>query len=412
MASNPIKVQIISPCLTTQADSAYSTRMRARAMHSAGMNVEVFAYPDSYPNHVGELGVDYCGLKAEVSMDAVRRAEVQRRRWGTYWQFIGEPYMIMHAGCMRAVKRQCDIVYIADVEPWVTLLLCMRLALQRYPLPLTGQTPGFYMGYLKIPPLLRTKIRFGLNFHTVPFLPRFMELLGTSRHILSTLKLDKYPRAHVLPEGHENHLGIKTIQEARAALNLPLNVRMVLLFGMAGSGKGAEILLRALEVVPPDIMICIVGKTGGVYEASWGDVTKLRQAGWGDDRLRIVERFVSEEEMQNYYAACDAVVIPYKWPFPGTSTHLRRASEHGKAVIACDQFHIGERVRDYGLGLTFKPENVESLAAALREFAGKPDSWFVEIIEHSMRLLKDESWERVGQMHRELFETVLARRNQ
>ena len=61
------------------------------------------------------------------------------------------------------------------------------------------------------------------------------------------------------------------------------------------------------------------------------------------------------------------------------------------------------------MGLTFRTENVDSLAVALREFAGKPESWFAEIAEHSRRLLEDESWEKVGQLYRELLETMWAR---
>ena len=408
MAADPIKVQIISPCLTFQADAPYSTRMRALAMRSAGLDVEVFAYPKTYPAHVGDLGVAYSSFLEETAAGAAQNAEALKQRWGNYWQFIGEPYHVMRAGCARALTRHCDIVYIADVEPWVTLLLCLRLAREKYPLPLVGQTPGHYLGFLKAP-MLRTKIRYGLNYYATRHLPRFMDVLGTSKAILSTLKIDQHSHAHVLPEGHENHLGSLTTQAARAKLGLPCAVRMVLLFGVAGSGKGADILLRALEKMTPEVMVCIVGKTGGVYEASWGDVSKLRQAGWDESKLRIVDRFVTEEEIQNYYAACDAVVIPYRRPFAGTSTHLRRASEHGKAILACDQYHIGERVREYALGLTFRTEDADSLARSLHEFAGKPDNWFAEIAEHSQRLLADESWERVGVLYRALFEKVLQR---
>jgi len=406
MESRQIKVQIISPCLTSAADAPYSTRMRARAMQAAGLDVEVFAYPDVYPEHAGDLGVNYSGIHAEVSEDSYRRAQTRSRRWGAYWGLIFEPYLVMNAGCRRALKRKCDIVYIADVEPWVTLIFCLQLKMQQYPLPIAGQTPGQYMGFMKVP-LLRTKVRYGLNYFASRFLPHFMDLLGTSRHILSTLKIDKSPRAHVMLEGHENRIGWRTVSEARAILGLPTDVRMILLFGVAGRGKGADILIRALENVPPDIMVCIVGKTGGLYESSWGDVSKLRQAGWCENRLRIVDRFVTEEEMQNYYAACNAVVIPYRAPFVGTSTHLRRASEHGKAIIACDQYHMGGCVREYGLGLTFDPDSSASLAEKLLVFKDKPQSWFDQILINSQHLLAEESWERIGVKYRDLFDEMM-----
>lgn len=406
MANKPIKVQIISPGLTFQADAPYSTRMRARAMKSAGMDVEVFARPDRYPDTVDELGVPYCGLTRAVSARLLRFAEYLQRRLGTLWQFTGEPYMVMQTGCQRALKRHCDLVYIADVEPWVSIFLFLQLLLTRFRLPIAGLIPGNYHCYQKAP-LFRTKLRYFLNYHAARILPRFIDVIGTSKHILSTLHMDWSAHAHVVPEGHENHLGKQSKTAARFHLTLPPNIRMVLLFGVAGKGKGADILFHALESVPPTFMVCIVGKTGGIYEPSWGSTERLQSMGW-TDYLHIVSRHVTEEEIQNYYAACDAVVIPYMRGFAGTSTHLRRASEHGKAILACDQYHIGERVHEYGLGLTFETENADSLADCLRRFAHMPESWFDRIRINSQRLLSYESWEKVGAKYSLLFKSMLA----
>jgi glycosyltransferase involved in cell wall biosynthesis len=406
MAVQPIKVEVISPCMTFTADAPYSTRMRAHAMCHAGLDVEVMAFPDTYPTHAGDLGVPYVGMKAVVGEDAYQRCLCHHRKWGAYWQFIGEPYRVMEAGCRRALERGCDLVYIADVEPWVTLPFCVSQAMKRFPLPLTGQVPGQYMGFMKAS-FLRTKIRFGLNYYAVRFLPRFMDIMTTTRQVLETLKIGGHPRSHVLPEGHETLLGAYLKEEARSHLGLPLDKRMILLFGVAGSGKGADILFHALETVPPEFVVCVVGKTGGVYEASWGDVSRLREVGWTEDRLRIVDRFVTEEEMQAYYAACDAVVIPYRWPFAGTSTHLRRASEHGKAIIACDQYHIGERVKKYDLGLVFTTGDAKSLAHQLRSFMSMPPCWFDNIMIKSLQLRTAESWENVGIKYHELFRSIV-----
>ena len=185
---------------------------------------------------------------------------------------------------------------------------------------------------------------------------------------------------------------------------------MILLFGVASKGKGPDLLLRALKQVPPTFLVYLVGRTGGVYDPVWGDLRELQGTGW-EGRVHMVGRHVSDDEMHNYYAACDAVVIPYRYGTTGTVTHLRRAIEYGKAVIGCDQFHIGERVREHGLGLVFKTEDVESLAASLREFAGKDQPWFDQCRDNGRPLVRDESWEAVGRMYRELFERMLARRS-
>ena len=406
--SPPLKIEIISPTLAHQADSPYSTRMRARAIQATGCDVEVFAFPDVYPPAVGELGVRYCGISRVKSARSMRWMAALRKKLGNYWRFIFEPYFTMRAGFARAAKRGCAMVFIADVEPWISFLLFAELWLRRYPVPIVGQIPGNYDA--PIAARLTARVRCFLNHRFSTVLPKFIDVVGTSKHILATLFIDKSGRAVVVPEGHESRMGTRSTAEARARLKLPPTDRILLLFGVASKAKGADILFEALEKIPANFTVCIVGMTGDVYEDSWGSTERLQKAGW-TEKLHIVSRFVTEDEMQDYYAACDAVVIPYKKGFAGTSTHLRRASEYGKAIVGCDQYHIGDQVRKYDLGLVFKTDDADALAESLRRFAAMSAADFEQIKTRSYRLLEDESWANVGKMYRKLFESILARRS-
>jgi glycosyltransferase involved in cell wall biosynthesis len=177
-----------------------------------------------------------------------------------------------------------------------------------------------------------------------------------------------------------------------------------LLLGVASRAKGADLLFQAMEQMPPSFMLCVVGQTGGVYESTWGDLTRLREKGWGD-LIRIDDRYVTEDELMDYYAASDAVVIPYRKGFATSSTHLRHASEYGKAIIACDQFLIGELVRKYELGLLFEPENVQSLAASLVRFSEETQEWFAKIEKNSAMINSHLAWKQCGFAYATLFET-------
>jgi glycosyltransferase involved in cell wall biosynthesis len=301
-----------------------------------------------------------------------------------------------------------DACFIADVEPWLTFLILWYCRLTRVHLPLAGMIPGNYVSMLtdwSLP--LRTRIRNFLNYHLSRWIPGRMHVVGTSRQILETLGMADSPYARVVPEGHENLIGKRSQVSARSALGIPMGTRMLLLFGVASKAKGADLLFRAMEYVPPDFLVYVVGETGGVYLPSWGDVETLQQRGWSG-KLKVISHFVSEDMMQDLYAACDAVVIPYRHGFAGTSTSLRRASEYGKVILACDQHHIGARVRERNLGLTFQTEDAMSLAATLREFVRQPEQWFKEVAERSRQLLQDESWEQVGLMYRDMFESIWA----
>ena len=152
-------------------------------------------------------------------------------------------------------------------------------------------------------------------------------------------------------------------------------------------------------------MVCIVGQTGGVYEPSWGPVDVVKREGWGD-RLQVVSRFVSDQEMAEYFAACDGVVIPYRYGHATTSSNLRMASEYGKVVIASDQYLIGEQVKTNGLGLLFPPEDVDAMRACILEFMIRPDSWFEAVRANSRELVSRESWASVGRLYADLFQDV------
>lgn len=229
-----------------------------------------------------------------------------------------------------------------------------------------------------------------------------MHVLCNSRYVAEVMRLPATRFVHVVPEGYETRTNVRSQSDARNALGLPQDKRMLLLFGVASRAKGSDLLLEALEGLPPDFRVYIVGRTGGVYERSWGDTQKLEQNGWRGN-LHIVSRYVSESEMDDYYAACDAVVVPYRRGFATSSTHLRMATEVGKPIIASNQYLLGELVRNYRLGLVFEPDSVLNLRCCLAEFSGKQESWFDEIRVNSARLVADQSWRVVGERYRELF---------
>ncbi len=402
-----LRVLFCSPALSFQADSPYSTRFRARGMAAAGLDVTVFGLHEAFPLVEPNLGLPYRSLAGMVKPTTARRLTWWHSHGGNVFRFLVEPLLMMIGAARFAVRERMDICFIADAEPCVATAFLLWARVVRLGIPLACYIP---MNYGNWPATkgntLRTRLRNLINYRLSRYLPRFMHVIATSRQVLTELGMSGMARTCVVPEGHEDLSGIRSKTSARAALELPLEPRMVLLFGVASHVKGADLLFKALEQVPPEFLVCVVGKTGDVYLPSWGDTSRLSRNGWGD-RIRQVSRFVSATEMQDYYAACDAVVIPYRQGFAGTSGTLRTASEYGKAIIACDQHFIGERVRQWQLGLTFRTEDVQSMAAALRKFAAKPDSWFTEIAERSRSLVKVESWEAGGRMYRQLFEDMV-----
>jgi glycosyltransferase involved in cell wall biosynthesis len=112
--------------------------------------------------------------------------------------------------------------------------------------------------------------------------------------------------------------------------------------------------------------------------------------------------------MCDFFTATDAVILPYRWGFVSTSGNFRLAMEFRRAVIAADQFFIGEMVRTRELGLLFPPEDVAAMRQHLVEFGRKPQTWFDQVAENERQLTHDQAWSVSGRNYRLLFEQLLA----
>jgi glycosyltransferase involved in cell wall biosynthesis len=400
-----MNVVFCSPGLTFQMDAPHSTRQRANAMAAHGLQVSVVGFPPTFPADLGPCNFTYVSVLASQHPARQQRWLRWKQRLGPYWSHLIEPYLVKRAAFRHARKTNADVQYVSHVEPWLFLFLAWRNHTAAHRIPTVAMIPTIFS--LTAGRSLSAKIRGWLNQAAAKWLPRYCEVICDNIHIPRLLGIAQYSTVHIIPEGHENLPVIPSQSAARTALGIPQDKRMLMLFGVAGRSKGADILFTAMDGLPPSFRVCVVGKTGGVYEPSWGQTDQLKANGWGDS-LQVVSRYVTEAEMAQYYSACDGIVLPYRQGFAITSGNLMRAIEYGKAIIVSDQYYIGEVVRNNKLGLLFPPEDAQALRRCLTEFAEKPDAWFEKIRQNSRRVVQDQSWANIGLMYRRLFEQMTA----
>jgi glycosyltransferase involved in cell wall biosynthesis len=167
-----------------------------------------------------------------------------------------------------------------------------------------------------------------------------------------------------------------TQEEARARLGLPQGRPTFLYFGGLRWDKGPDILLEALQWLDGDWSAIVAGAPAAFGEA---DVEQYREKLRDPGRLIARLGHVRDEDMNDYFAAADAVVLPYRRAFKGTSGVLQRAAGAGKAVIACDVGEIGRIVRENRLGIVVEPESPESLAKGMRMFLAQRETLSEEV---------------------------------
>ncbi|THF87347.1 glycosyltransferase [Deinococcus sp. KSM4-11] len=150
----------------------------------------------------------------------------------------------------------------------------------------------------------------------------------------------------------------------RADLGLPDTAIALLAFGGTRHDKGSDVAIRALAELPEAYHLLIVGPARSFDAQALVD---LAQEHGVADRVHFRVEFVPDDEVEGYFVAADAVVLPYRRVFAGQSGPLLIAASLGVPVIASDVGVLTETVQAYDLGVLCAPEDATALAEALRQ---------------------------------------------
>ncbi len=173
-----------------------------------------------------------------------------------------------------------------------------------------------------------------------------------------------------------------TRESARRHLGLEGDV--ALFFGYVRRYKGLDILLEAWRRVralrPATLVVA-----GEFYE----DPAPSRRLAEAAGGVRLLERYLPDEEVEAVFRAADVAVLPYRSATQSGVTHVAYALD--TPVITTRVGGLAETVREGETGLVVPPEDPESLARAIvRFFAEGLSKKFSAGIES---LKREHSWE-------------------
>jgi len=165
----------------------------------------------------------------------------------------------------------------------------------------------------------------------------------------------------------------------RSELGIEKGRRVFLLLGCLDRRKGVRQLLESLWRLSEDItrQSCFV-LTGPVEKALKQDVdqliSQLRQS--SPAQIVLVDRFVPDQQVQDYYHLADVVLATYQRHM-GMSSALVRAAFAGKPVLSANYGLMGELVRRRRLGITTDSTTSNGIAAGIeRAFRLQPQEMF------------------------------------
>jgi glycosyltransferase involved in cell wall biosynthesis len=241
-----------------------------------------------------------------------------------WWTAYFAPHVLL---LLRALSR-------ADVRP-TTLLLCHNV-FDHEPRPFADA-------------LTRAVLRHADRF-----------VAQNTRNAGEILRVRPNARVDVVPHPSEPRAVIPDRAEARARLGVPAEAPVFLFSGILRPYKGWDVLLDAFARVRreiPDALLVLAGEP-------WGKARELPARAPAGVRLEL--RYLPEGERALWFAACDAVVCPYR--HASGSGVVADALAFSRPVIGSAVEGLVEVVEDGRSGLLVPPGDAAALASALTRF--------------------------------------------
>lgn len=208
-------------------------------------------------------------------------------------------------------------------------------------------------------------------------------------------KIDR-SKIRVIPHG--NYLFFRTKDmsrvDARRALGLGQDKKIILQFGALREYKGLDILLDAFSRVRAGnaaALLLIVGKPINLdVEAV---VQKIKALGLEKDVILKAE-YVPFDDMQAYFFSADVVVFPYKEI--DMSGSLQLAYAFARPVVCARSGGLPEVMRQKENGVLVKPNDSVELAQGIEYVLSNSDITSL-MGEASLRMAKEDfSWDRIA----------------
>ena len=203
---------------------------------------------------------------------------------------------------------------------------------------------------------------------------RYLTLRGIRSGVFKSLHFLDHGACEIaktqLPERYHSilHLGVDPWQGGGAESQLKPGGKLNLLtFGAHSERKGTLKLLQMLRDFPEETKgyhLLIVGAVrDDIRDRFESLVAELPE---NDERLTVVDRFVEDDEMVDFFKVSDVVLCPYV-DFHGSSNVIIRAASHRLPVVAPPFSFLQEVVTNNQLGeVASKNEAPEILSAIQR----------------------------------------------
>jgi glycosyltransferase involved in cell wall biosynthesis len=178
-------------------------------------------------------------------------------------------------------------------------------------------------------------------------------------------------RISIIPHGPLLDSSPATPLEARTRLRLPADRPVVLWQGIVRPYKGVSFLLDAWKQVQSKCARAVLAVVGNGDQEMLGSIRENVDSLGIQSSVRLDFRFVSVAELNDYYAAADVLVYPYREIT--TSGALMTGIRHGKPIVATNQPVFRQILRDGENARIVEYGDVRALSECLVELINSPE---------------------------------------
>ena len=237
----------------------------------------------------------------------------------------------------------------------------------------------------------------------------------TTETLKSMPPIGAWGAARHIPHGIKApvHSGDEQLEVARKEVGVPEKVPLFFSFGFSNASKGTHVLLEAIDILNKDddcpYFEVILG-LGSHPLLGGGDYTQsLLNAAKEASNVKIIDRFLEEDEVDLFAAASDYFVFPYAFNglINSCSGAVRRIVGYGKPVITTTEGRLRDLLGGVH-GWKVNQFDAKGLAKAMKSAINCPakSKLWTDYSDAVHELANECSWENVAQQHLDLYEHV------
>ena len=167
----------------------------------------------------------------------------------------------------------------------------------------------------------------------------------------------------VIPHPFYDHFGArKTEEESRRKLGIDPDKKTILFFGFIRKYKGLDLLIDAFGELGPEFQLLIGGESYEDFAIYQEHISRSVNA----ERIHVHERYISDEEVTDFFSAADVCVLPYR---SATQSGIANIAMHfDLPILATRVGGVSEMIQDGENGFIIEAPRSDAVVEAIHRF--------------------------------------------